>query len=203
MKHFMILSLSLLLLAACVKDRIQPPAPVVVTTGDSLLYYWDFNNADSSKHNPVYTFPGLGPASFKYSSSYIDFTTGSALNLYKNSIAGSCLRVRNPSNSLTFLMPTTGYKNIVLQYAEERTSSGPNQNAVSYTIDGTNYISTALSNNAYVVDTTFTLQSFDFSSDANVNNNSKFAVKITFTSGNTGTSGNDRFDNVSLLGTKQ
>ena len=204
MKNLNILLLSItVVFASCVKDRIQPPVSNVVnTTGDSLIYYWDFNDQDSSNHAPVYT--SGGAATFQYSSSYVDYTSGSGLNLRNTSDTGSALRVRNPSQYLVFKMPTTGYKAIVMKYAVQRSSSGPALNAVSYTTDGTNYVTTAINNNSsYAVDTVFELHAFDFSSDAAVNNNPNFAVKVTFTNNNTGSSGNDRFDNVSLEGVKQ
>ena len=50
-------------------------------------------------------------------------------------------------------------------------------------------------------ETTFGLQSVDFSKDVNTSNNSKFAIKIVFFGPNsTGTSGNDRFDNITVKG---
>ena len=206
MKRYSILILSFaLFLSACVKDRIQPAAVTpVLGSGDSLMYYWNFDNADSSQHGTSFTGAGLSGASFKAYCSYIDYTTGTLVNIQRNGTAGgSCLRVRNPSDSIIFTMPTTGYKNITLQFAEQRSSSGPSQNSVYYTTDGKNYISSGLANNAYLVDTTFGLHGFDFSADVNTNNNSKFAVKIIFNNNNTSTSGNDRFDNVSLFGEKQ
>lgn len=205
MKRYSILILSFaLFLSACVKDRTQPAvAPPVLGSGDSLMYYWDFDNTDSSKHGATYTITGLSGASFKAYSSYVDYTTGTLVNVQRSGTGGSCLRVRNPSDSIIFTMPTTGYKNMTFQFAEQRSSSGPPQNAIYYTTDGKNYISSGLANNAYLVDTTFGLHAFDFSADANTNNNPKFAVKIIFSNNNTGTSGNDRFDNVTLFGEKQ
>jgi hypothetical protein len=202
-KNLLFVAIILITLASCVKDRNAPAAgPVVVPTGDTLMYYWNFNNQDSANHAPDFSIKP-GGAFFSYSASYVDYTGGSNLNLLGTTDSGQCLRVRNPSQSLTFAMPTTGYKNVILSFAVESSSSGSSLNSVSYTTDGTNYVTTALSNAQYSVTTTFALQSFDFSSDANVNNNPKFAVKITFDNNNTGTSGNDRFDNVSLVGTKQ
>jgi hypothetical protein len=207
MKRIYILPLLFILFAmSCIKDRIPPVVPPVVTTGDSLLYFWDFNNGDSSNHSPSYTRAGVGTAIFNYYCAYIDTVMpGSTLNLQSfDTVVGGALRVRNPSDSIIFKMPTTGYKNVVFQFAVQRSNSGATQNAVSYTVDGTNYITTAISSNSgYTVATTFQLMTFDFSSDPMVNNNSKFAVKIQFTAANTGTTGNDRFDNVSLVGVKQ
>jgi len=191
--------------ASCVKDRIPPVAgPVVIPTGDTLMYYWSFNGADSSHRSPDFAVPGH-TATFNYYASYIDFTGGSGLNLVGTTDTGECLRVRNPSDSLVFMMPTTGYDSIVLSFAVEAssTTSGCTLNTISYTTDGTHYVSTALTSNQYNVGITFGLQTFNFSSDPAVANNPKFAVKIQFSNNNTGTSGNDRFDNITLLGVRK
>jgi len=209
-KNFLFIAIILITAASsCVKDRIPPVAgPVVIPAGDTLMYYWNFNNADSSNHKPDFSIPGTD-AYFSYSASYVDYTGGSTLNLIGSTDSGECLRVRNPSTSLTFTMPTTGYDSVVLSYAEEAssTTSGSTINTITYTTDGVNYISTALTNNGgsnqASIGTAFTLYTFNFSSDPNVKNNPKFAVIITFSNNNTGTSGNDRFDNVSLSGVRQ
>ena len=205
MKRFILLLLPVIIFAACVKDRIPPAAKAVTTSSsDTLMYYWSFNGQDSSKRAPDF---GVNTgATFKYYCSYIDYTNGSTINLLGPiSDTGESLRVRNPSDSLIFVMPTTGYDSIVMQFAEEAssTSSGSTVNDIYYTTDGVHYISTALSNNSYNVGIAFALYAFDFSSDPNVNNNPNFAVKIVFANQNTGTSGNDRFDNVTLQGVRQ
>ena len=205
MKHFIILLLPVIIFASCVKDRIPPPVKVVVTSAsDTVMYYWSFNGQDSSKRAP--DFGVNAGATFKYYASYIDFTNGSTINLL-GPIAdtGQCLRVRNPSDSLIFVMPTTGFDSIVMQYAEEAssTTSGSTINDISYTTDGVHYVTKALMGNSYTVGTVFALYAFDFSTDPDVNNNPKFAVKIVFANNNTGSSGNDRFDNVTLQGVRQ
>ena len=201
MKQSIILLLSITIIgASCVKDRLQSGSTRVVTVNDTLMYYWDFNSSDSVAP----TFKVIAGATLKHYCNYVDFTTGSTLNLNGGTTdPGNCLRVRNPSDSLIFYMPTTGFDSIQFSFAEQRSGSGPSQNLILYTVDGTNYISTALGNNAYTVDTTFGLYTFDFSSDANVKHNPKFAVKIVFNNSNTGTSGNDRFDNVALKGKRE
>jgi predicted RNase H-related nuclease YkuK (DUF458 family) len=95
----------------------------------------------------------------------------------------------------------------MLKYAEERTHNGSQTNTVTYTVDGTTWINTAIAATAtYNVDSTdsitnaFQLESFDFSSDVNVNNNPNFKVQINFSNGNVNPTGNDRFDNVTVWG---
>ena len=212
-KNLLFITLILITAASCVKDRNPPAAGTGggtqnLPSGDTLMYYWNFNNQDSSARTADYSVPGL-TGMYNYSASYIDFTGGSNLNLINGTDSGQCLRVRNPSQDLIFSMPTTGYDSVVLTYAEEAssTTSGSTINTITYTTDGVNYISTALTNNGgsnqASIGIVFGLYTFNFSSDPNVNNNPKFAVKITFSNNNTGTSGNDRFDNISLSGVRQ
>lgn len=196
----------IVMLSACIKDRTIPASgPITIPTTDTLIYYWNFNKGDSSVRTPDFSKIGAG-AYFSYNCAYIDYTNGSKLNLLGITDSGQCLRVRNPSTDLIFYMPTTGYDSVVFIYAEEASStkSGSTINSISYTVDGQTFTTpTTMGTNPYNVDTTFTLQTFNFSSDPAVNNNPKFAVKISFVNNNTGTSGNDRFDNVSLSGSKQ
>ena len=204
-------ALALVTAASCVKDRLQNSTPVIITPSgdDTLVYYWNFNAKDSSIHKADFSFSG-GNAFYTYyagtsagTSGYVDFTTGTSINAQMNADSGSCLRLRNPADSVIFSLPTTGFKQVKLTYAEERTSSGASINTVYYTTDGVHYVSTALASNQYTLDTVFHQYAFDFSSDSAANNNPAFAVKIIFANNNTGVSGNDRFDNVSLLGIKK
>ena len=206
MKKYTIILLALvsISMASCLKDRLpSAPKPVVTPANDTLMYYWSFNLGDSAVRTP--DFGVIAGASYDYNASYIDFTTGSSLNLYggADTSTGQCLRVRNPSTSVTFHMPTTGYDSISFSFAEQCSSSGSTLNAISYTVDGINFISTALTTNSYTVSTSFQLFTFNFAADPNVKHNPHFAVKITFLNNNTGTTGNDRFDNVSLSGVKK
>lgn len=201
-KVFVFIALMSIVAASCVKDRLQPKAgPVVVPHADTLMYYWDFNAGDPT--NFAADVAVNGGARFDFYCAYIDFTGGSNLNLQLGDDSGQCLRLRNPFDSVIFHMPTTGYDSITIAFAEEASGSGPSSNAIYYTTDGINYISTGLGNNSYAVGTTFSLNSFSFVSVPNVKNNAKFAIKIVALNNNTGTSGNDRIDNVTMMGVHQ
>ncbi len=170
-----------------------------------LIYYWNFNNmapAATDTFKPS-TNNGVATAHFNYHCSYIDYVTpGDALNLQPGDTAGSCIRFRNPSDSVVFFMPTTGFGNVIFSYSVMRTGSGAQNNVVSYTTDGTTFKPTstidAIDSSAYYVDLTFIRHSYNFSADAATHNNANFAVSIAFTNGNTNPSGNDRYDNVTL-----
>jgi hypothetical protein len=197
-------------LTACVKDRVSSTGSStqnnVSTSGDTLMYYWNCNVDSPAILTP--TFGVTAGATFSYGGAYYDTAApGTTINaigadtILTASSAG--LRLRNPaSGPLILTLPTTGFKDVVLKFAEERTSKGAQTNVVSYTTDGTNYINTAIASQpySYTVDTSYQLVSFDFSSDPAVNNNPNFKIMINFSNGSTNTSGNDRLDNITLYG---
>jgi len=184
------------------------------SNAQSTIYLWDFNAADTTVP-PSYTAPGAGSASFDYWCAYIDYTTGSFVNLQPGDYVGSCIRFRNPADSVTFIMPSTHYKNLKFSYAEQRTGSGASTNMVLYTRDGVNFIPTSavdvIDSSTYTVDSTDALtdtaaatgwefHTFSFAADTLTNNNPHFAITIVFVGVSGATSGNDRFDNVVLKG---
>ena len=189
---------------SCVKDRTQATVVATPVRGDTVIYYWNFNVEDSSIQTPDLAL--ITGAKFNYYSAYIDYTDGTPINVQNGADSGSCLRVRNPSDSIIFRMPTTGYDSVTLSYAVRRSNNGASQNAISYTVDGVNYITTAIGNNVYDVDTLFGRKEFILTQDGAINNNPKFAVKIAFRGSpdpHTATSGNCRFDNFCLKGKTQ
>jgi hypothetical protein len=177
-----------------------------------LVHYWNFNNlpsgtlttinADSSlitNSTSTVTYPGTGAG-------YMDqVSPGSSLNTQNSAIDGLGLRVRNPSDtrSLIITASTSGYKNIVVKFATERTSAGATVQNYSYTIDGINYITTGLATTTFSpsLDPTYDIITLDFSSIATVANNPNFKIKIDFAGANaSGATGNNRFDNITFQG---
>ena len=201
------------ILGACVKDRsistgvvVVPP---VVTTGDTLICYFNCN-VDTLTILKMPTLGFSGDSITFVGARFDTVQPGTTLNAYGAdtvlTATSAALRLRNPSTDAVFTLPTTGFKNIVLKYAVERTSKGAQTNTVSYTTDGVNFVNTAIAAiSTYQVDSTtgWQLISLDFSSDAACNDNAKFAVKINFSNGSANTSGNDRFDNITLWGVKK
>lgn len=207
---------AILFISSCIKDRTinTYTPPPVNTGGDSIIHYWNFNGVDSpGMFTPTYTRGGGAMLAYSYRNDTVN--PGTALNGWGtdtilNVTTGGALRLRNPAVPFYLSLPTTGYKNVVLKYAEIRTSKGSAINWVSYTVDGSHYITTAISSNNQInidsIDGTnqYELVSLDFSSDTLVNNNPNFKVKIVFSdTAATNTSGNDRFDNISLYGVKK
>lgn len=206
---FIIGSLSLIL-SSCTTDRDIPENNIIIDPNSELVYYWNFNtlSATVDQVNPDYalvlsdaaiTYPGTGAG-------YMDsFNPGYLINARYNEPDGNGLRVRNPSDtrSLLFHLPTTGYKKILFQLATARSSSGATSQNYSYSLDGINYTTSGLSMDIFTpdVDPTSSIVSLDFTAISGANNNPNFNIKIDF-SGDTaaGTSGNNRFDNVTLEG---
>ena len=201
--------LVVILFSSCTKDR-DLTIPTPINTADTLIYYWDFNGS-----------PSFATSIALNSNAFLSFDWGSggsedslasttSINARNAAPMGNAFRVRTPITDFIVNIPTTSYKNIVVSYAVAKSSSGPALDSVFYTTDGINYKFVSLpspsSTGAYMVQTdpAYELISYDFSSIAAVNNNSKFAIKIVFyqsagVPANTA-SGNDRFDNLTVDG---
>ena len=191
-------------------------------SSEHLIDYWHFNNlpqppvaltsvnADSTATgNAVITYEGTGAGYMDNtdttSSGYLfGKQEGSDVNSQLGQIPGNALRARNPSNTRYLLItaPTSGFSDIKFKYATVRTNKGAENQKVSYTTDGSTWI-LKLDNITTPFDekVPFMLESLDFSNDVNVNDNPLFAVKIEFYGSQaTGTSGNVRFDNITVSG---
>lgn len=185
-------------------NAIAPP-PVV-----ALLHYWNFNAP--AFLTPTYTL-GAGSLAFDYSTvtlthvpndsvARVDVVT---LNARNGDVPGNALRVRSPITSFIINAPTTNYKNIVLTYAVAKSSSGSATDSVYYSTDGVNFINSGITPSSYTVatDPAYIVISYDFSSISAVSNNPNFQFKIVIVGANTATSGNNRFDNLTVEGVHQ
>lgn len=199
------------LVFSCTTDREIPSNNIVIDPTSVLVHYWNFNSITGTQTSisPDLTLIPSGNASITYPGSgagILDaFSPGYDINTQNSEVAGSGLRARNPSDTrnLVMSMPTTGYKMIIVQFASASSSSGAQTQNYSYTIDGTNYITNGLSTNTFntTIDPIASLVSLDFSSITGVDNNPNFKLKISFSGSNaSGTSGNNRFDNVTVKG---
>lgn len=208
MKKSLLVSWLVVLCFSCTTDRdIQQPI-VAIDPNSVLVYYWNFNSlsgtvtevtpdyADSAANAQI-TYPGSG-------NGYMDaFDPGYANNARNSDIEGSGLRARNPSNTRSLIMdlPTSGYRKVVLQFATARSGSGATSQIYTYTLDGTTYTNVGLAVNTFnpAEDPTINIVTLDFSSVAGADDNPDFKVKIDFDGATAaGTSGNNRFDNVTL-----
>ena len=199
-----------------------------INTGiTKLIHYWHFNNtlpADGSGNvflgsKPIksdYSWFGNGEIVYKSMQGVVR-DTGQVDNLVGDTInqrvgyGGCCntvnnaIRTRNPSDSMQFLwyLPTSRYKNIIIQYETQLSSikSGQREQIFSYSTDnGATYSNTGLPVISNFADTVWKRVIVDLRSIAAINNNSKFVFRIRFSAPNTGNKGNNRFDNITVEG---
>lgn len=194
-----------------------------------LMYYWSFNNWTPTvtaatpgltiyaSVTPDYAGAGLDTVHAKFVNrtipgtssayaTYCDNTTGDTTNARMGAVAGNCLKARNPNDSMELLIyaPTKGYKTLTLKYACQLSSytSGDSVNVFSYSTDSGSTWKTSGTGLSKWVDSgslTFKLISVNIT-DTNAFNNSGFVFRINLVGRNSGTAGNNRFDNVTLEG---
>ena len=190
------------------------PIPPVDTTV-YLFQYWNFNALPSGTLTtiaPDASLININSAAITYTGSgagYMDqFGPGSILNSQNNDVAGLGLRLRNPSDTRNLLITasTSGYKNVIVKFATARSSAaGASIQNYSYSIDGTNFVTTNLPVITFSpnIDPTYDIVTLDFSSITGANNNPNFIVKINFAGTEaTGNTGNNRIDNITFQGNK-
>jgi len=202
-------------------DTIIPP---------KLIYYWHFNNLvnfTTSATSPS-TFPVIRPnytnldstkSFIKYAplsgttgnvSTYYDYVSpGDTVNARFGTSAGYGFRPRNPSDSMQLMVyiPSNGYKNIVIKYETQKSSStnGATSDSMDYSLDsGSTWKNTGIT--PLVASNSATWSAPGSPITATINdlqswNNSKLVFRIRFIGpGNTGTSGNVRMDNLTIEG---
>jgi hypothetical protein len=201
--------------------------PTVNISSAKMIHYWHFNNtlpADGSggilyNSQPILAdFSRLGGAAIVYKPlkgvvndwGDIDNLVGDTINQRSGYIdccgsVNNAVRTRNPSDSMEFLwyMPTTRYENIVIKYETQLSSikSGQHEQIFSYSLDSAaTFINTGLPVFSNFADTIWSLVTLDLRSIPEINNNRKFVLKINFSAPNTGSKGNNRFDNLTVEG---
>ncbi len=169
----------------------------------------DYSRIDPTKASVVFTkYPGISALYHNSSSvNILDFAAAvtsdyDTVNLRLGTPAGYYMRPRNPMDSmyLLFYIPTTNYKNILVSYGTQSSSfaSGDQYQYFDYSTDsGTTWTTTGLSKLFDSALLTFKRISVAITDPA-ANNNPKLVFRIHFVGRNTGTSGNNRFDNISV-----
>ncbi len=206
---------------------ITPPPP---PKGQKLIHYWHFNNftgltaagspslivpfhanwssIDSTKATVAYV-PSYA-VSAKYAT-YWDGVAGDTMNArgaqrFQTTGTNNALRVRNPSDSmeLRFNLPTNHYKNIHIRYELEKssTASGEGKQVFDYSTDGgKNWATSGLSiPGDSVSNATWNIIDVNLNADTMVNSNPFFIFRIKFKTNTSGSSGNNRFDNLTVEG---
>ncbi len=171
----------------------------------TLMHFWHFNDLPSDEFFEVHADHTLSNAGITYSGTgdgYMDrVNDGTLLNADLGSPAGRALRVRNPSENreLILSLPTTGYKDVVLRYMAKRTTNGARRQTVYYrTGDIDDWV---LCSDTLVITESYRQFRFNFAGIENVDDNPQFSIRILFHGKETaGSSGNNRFDNITLDG---
>lgn len=185
-------------LVSCTKDRFVISNPNPNPGVQSIIYYWNFNQANGAEiSNPSV---GIGSAEMKYSGVW-DYAEGTLLNSIDGTTPGNSLRLRNPAGVFTVKISTLGYEKLKLSYAAMRTNSGAQENIFSYSLDGVNYFQIGIEPERVLVTTEFEIKTVDFSAVNALNNQSEVYIKIDFNLGHTNESGNNRFDNITFKAT--
>ena len=192
-------------------------------SAQTLIHYWNFNTFSGTMPTPaikaipadytvlpgsnarvLYTMqPGTSAGYFSllesFTSNAEDYDT---VNLRMDSDAGTYIRTKNPSDSMELLLytPSTHFRNVVLTFGTCGSNHGMKYQHYDYSIDsGATWTTTGLSMLTDSVRSTFRRITLTCS-NTTVNNNPKLVFRIRWTGNNTGTRGNNRFDNISLEG---
>lgn len=173
------------------------------------IHTWHFNDLGSGTVVDVQpdaslvpgariTYPGTGDG-------YMDATPdseGTLLNGEEGTPAGRALRVRNPSDTrqLMITAPATGYRDVELSFATTRTSAGATEQLVEWTVDPAAEQWSPLAP-TYPVGQQFEVRSFSLQGSTAAYDNPHLTFRITFQGpAASGSSGNDRFDNIAIHG---
>lgn len=181
-----------------VEGEVDSTTPQSSNSQFELFQYWNFNDDTNSMTLIV---PTIGNGSLEYEGDTFDDVNGSELNARNQDESGSGLRLRNPSGEFIINIPSTGYENLSLQFAARRSGSGSETFQIDYTINGSDFLDTGISDTVFTLTEDYELFEFDLSTIPQINNNLFFKVRIRFDeTSTTATSGNSRFDNLSIEG---
>ena len=171
----------------------------------TLLHFWHFNDLPSDEFFDVSADHSIGDASLTYTgvgNGFMDrVNDGTLLNADLGVPAERALRVRNPSDTreLIFSLPTDGYRDVVFRYAVKRTPNGARNQTVYYrTNDIDNWMPYS---DTLKITETYQQFRLNFAGIEETYDNPKFSIRILFHGEEAGgSSGNNRFDNITLDG---
>ena len=177
----------------------------------ALIAGWNFNSQTSgAAPTPITTDHGSGSLDLSHlANESADATIGgssSGISVNKVSgdangndffVAAGTSLVEN-GKSIIFSLSTSGYQNLVVTYATERSASSFTTQQWSYSTDGVNY--TSFGSAISVPTTTYTMETVDFTGTSAVNNDSIVYFELTL-SGATANTGGDHFDNFQFNAT--
>jgi hypothetical protein len=215
--------LPLVLLLLCFDMHSQE----IKTVKKKMIHYWHFNNtlpaggaggihmskipADySTLGHALVWYKAIGPIVLPADTGYMDNLVGDTINQrigYGGCCTGgnSAIRTRNPSDSMQFLwyIPTQTYQNIVITYENESssTASGMHREVYDYSLDsGQTFMTTGLPVAFDSAGTGWGKVTLDLTTLSAVNNTNKLVFRIRYTMPDISTSGNNRYDNITVEG---
>jgi uncharacterized repeat protein (TIGR02543 family) len=175
-----------------------------------LIHLWDFNELPSGNLTEVSAdFSVLAGAVITYEGTGVGYMDrvrpGTAQNNPRDGEPGYALRVRNPSNEkeLIFRTQSTGFDNIAFSYSVNRTNNGADRQALYYQTNpdsawirvGDPYTVVALADSFEIRNVVLR--------DVKAYNNPNLKFRIRFGGQHaSGSSGNNRFDNIQLSGSR-
>ncbi len=165
---------------------------------------WNFNDAVTGETGGSLEFlvdRGHGVMTSDFPPESIGNTSGSVLNSQDGDPAGKALRLvgnANNGKTLTWMVDTAGFESINVSFASQRTSTGFKSNQFQYSPDsGASWLGFG---DPFDPATSFVLQHFDLSGIFALNDNGDAGFRIVF-GGASGSSGNNRIDNLVVAGT--
>ncbi|MBW6498648.1 MAG: T9SS type A sorting domain-containing protein [Bacteroidales bacterium] len=219
---FSLMLISFLMLFSAQKDALGQPGLAAKSAHEAaIIHYWHFNTLSGTVTEVESDFSAVGLGLITYPGTgdgYMDERTHRAadpvsnfnLRMGQEPDQGAVLRVRNPSDTreLIIAAPSTGYENLVVTFATTRTDNGAPQQEFYFTPDaGDTWVLVGEAYDIPVLDPTlddfgYLHKVIDLSEYEEVNDNSGLHFKILFVGeGAANTSGNNRFDNLTLDGT--
>ncbi len=140
---------------------------------------------------------------------FIPSFAGTTVNAQPSIVAGGSLSpqggadngsggLTNNGMSIIMAVDTTGYEDILVSWAQRGTATGFSNRQFAYSTDGVSY--TDFGSDTGALGSTFLVKSYDLSAIAAVENSSTVYFSITL-DGATSSTGNNRFDNITIEGT--
>ncbi len=174
------------------------PVEFTATPGTAaLVHYWNFNSSSA----PLAPTQTAGSADLSVTGTHEtgtgqDFT---ATNARFGDPASRHLRVNNPltpGTRIDLVIPSTGFSDIIVNYETRRSGQGAGIQHISYTTDGETFIDFT----TVEITESPAITEIDFRDMPATADNPNLAIRITFSQGEGGTGGNNRFDNLSVEG---
>lgn len=155
------------------------------------IHAWEFEHA-TAWLQPTQTYGGASLAIAPGAATTVERSDAS------QDFATAHLRVNDPLGAeVRFALPSTGFEHLSLAYETRRSGQGAGLQTVEYTTDGAAW---HLLESFAVRDDPPQAKAWSLGHVTAANDNPAFAVRVTFSQGDGGASGNDRFDQVRLSG---